>query len=87
MHVFTGLQELFKAKKAYIRGKNKWECVSGEDKWYKGGGPGDRWECDGVQGGGEEGQGGGMGYAGIQNEEISKETVGESGHYLPYTWS
>ena len=30
---------------------------------------------------------GGMGCAGMQNEEISKETVGEGGYYLPYTWS
>ena len=28
-----------------------------------------------------------MGCAGMQNEEISKETVGEWGDYLPYTWS
>ena len=48
-------------------------------------------ECDGVQGGGEEGQEGGwgwgMGCAGMQNEAISKETVGKWGDYLPYTWS
>jgi hypothetical protein len=30
-----------------------------EDKWYKGGADGVRWECDGVQGGGKEGQKGG----------------------------
>ena len=32
---------------------------------------------------------GGMGGwdAGMQNEESSKETVGEWGDYLPYTWS
>ena len=39
----------------------------------------------------EEGRGrmgdGRMGCAGMQNEEISKETVGEWGDYLPYTWS
>ena len=28
-----------------------------------------------------------MGCAGMQNEEISKETVREWGDYLPYTWS
>jgi hypothetical protein len=87
MHV-AGLHKLFKAKKVYIRGKNMQKgygkvSVGREDKWYKGGGRGIRWECDGVQGGGEEGQegrwGGGMGCAGMQNEEISKETVGEWG--------
>ena len=34
----------------------------------------------------EEGRGR-MGCAGMQNEEISKETVGEWGDYLPHTWS
>ena len=62
----------------YIRGKNMQMgygkvSVRREDKWYKGGG-GVRWECDGVQGGGRRGRGG---CAGMQNEEISKETVGE----------
>ena len=43
----------------YIRGEEhaKGVSVGREDKWYKeGGGPGGvRWECDGVQGGGQEG--------------------------------
>jgi hypothetical protein len=48
-----------------------------------------RWECDRVQGEGRRSRDGGMGMgcAGMQNEEISKETVGEWGDYLPYTWS
>jgi hypothetical protein len=46
-----------------------------------------RWECDRVQGERRGRDGGmGMGCAGIQNEEISKETVGEW-DYLPSTWS
>ena len=40
-----------------------------------------RWECGGA------GRSGGGGCAGMQNEEISKETVGEWGDYSPYTWS
>ena len=43
----------------------------------------------GVMGCREEGQDGdgGMRCAGMQNEEISKETVREWGDYLPHTWS
>ena len=46
-----------------------------------GGVRGVRWECGGA------GRSGGGGCAGMQNEEISKETVGEWGDYSPYTWS
>ena len=55
----------------------------------KGGRGGSDGNVIGCRGGGEEGQDGGwgMGCAGMQNEEISKETVGEYGDYLPYTWS
>jgi hypothetical protein len=44
-------------------------------------GQGVRWECGGA------GRSGGGGCAGMQNEEISKKTVGEWGDYSPYTWS
>ena len=55
--VFTWLQKLFKAKKAYIMGE---EHAKGygkvgmrrEDKWYKGGDQEGSDGCDGVQGGG-----------------------------------
>jgi len=62
--------------------------VGREDKWYKGGvqegsdGNVMEWRVEGKRG--RMGDGG-MGCAGMQNEEISKETVGEWGDYLPYT--
>jgi hypothetical protein len=59
--------------------------VGREYKLYKGGRRQEGSDgSDGVQGGGEEGQEGewGMGCAGMQNEETSKETVGEWGGLL-----
>jgi hypothetical protein len=87
MHVVTGLQKLFKVKKAHIKGeevakKGVWEGVNGEGQ--RGG---VQEGSDGSMGCRKEGRrgrmgDGGMGCAGMQNEEISKETVGAWGGLL-----